>query len=373
MSSKPTTNVVDKLLIRDFRNLKDVNVAFSPDINVLVGDNGHGKTNTLEAISIACSLKPMQSLHNNDLIHVNENKCHISAHFSGICPSEVKIDIFTGGKKAWLNEKSITSARKLAEQTPLVSFIPIELNMISGGSALRRRALDQATCALFIDHINALRAYEKLLLHRNRLLKSWPLDHATLQSFTELFIKEGAHVIHYRLKALEQLESHFTEQSSKILGRNEIATLSYQIGEQRLEKYSIGDLVEYLRELQKRNSAHEIARRVSLFGPHLDNLAFYINGLNSQKCASRGQTRALVIAFKLAQMLAIFQVRGMAPIIILDDIVSELDHHKKDNLMTLIANLGTQAFFSATDVQCFGGQLPYGSLFMVKEGHVAKI
>ncbi len=370
--SKTPVTFLDELFIKHFRNLHEIKLSFSPAINLLVGDNGHGKTNTLEAIALACSLRPMQSLESRDLIQATHNNAHLHAHFRGSNESELHLDIFPQGKKARLNEKTLTTARKLAEQTPLVTFIPSELNMISGASALRRRALDQAASALFVDHINALRAYDKVLTHRNRLLKSWPLDHDVLNTFNELFIKEGALVIFYRLKAINELSIHFAQQCSNILGSDEISHLFYQSSEETLKDQSVDDLVEHLRIVHKRVSSTEVFRRVTLFGPHLDTIGFSINGLNAQKCASRGQTRALVIAFKLAQMLAIFQVRGSAPIVILDDIVSELDRDKKDNLIELIANLNTQAFFSATDVQCFGGHLPYDSLFTVKEGHVAR-
>lgn len=370
--SKTPVTFIDELFIKHFRNLSEIKLSFSPAINLLVGDNGHGKTNTLEAIAIACSLKPMQSLENRDLIKCGENEAYLAAHFRGLSDTELHVHIFPQGKKARLNDKSLVSARKLTEQMPLVTFIPSELNMISGGSALRRRALDQAASALFIDHINALRAYEKLLTHRNRLLKSWPLDPAVLESFTELFIKEGAQVIYYRLKTLSELAPHFAQQSANILG-GELSSLSYHCGEMSLLQQSTDDIAGHLRALHTRLASMEIIRRVSLFGPHLDNVGFYINGLNAQKCASRGQSRALVLAFKLAQMLAIFQVRGSRPIVILDDIVSELDREKKDNLIDLIANLSTQAFFSATDVQCFGGHLPYASLFSVKDGQITQV
>ncbi|MCA9507145.1 MAG: DNA replication and repair protein RecF [Myxococcales bacterium] len=366
-------NYIEKLFIKDFRNLKEVHLSFSPKINIIVGNNGHGKTNTLEAIAIACSLRPMQSLNNLDLINKDKENSHITAAIQGTYESLLKIDIFARGKKASLNEKTIRSSRQLHEQTPLVSFIPHELNMISGSSSLRRKALDQAASTLFFDHINALRAYEKLLTHRNRLLKEWPLDHESLKSFTKLFISEGARIINYRLKTIEQLEPYFIEQTSKILGAHEHCSLSYHAQEHALEKYSLADINELLLTYYQALSSQEINRRVSLFGPHLDNLVFSINEMNAQKCASRGQTRALVIAFKLAQMMAIFHIRGCAPIIILDDIVSELDAEKRRNLISLIAHFNSQAFFSATDMQSFSEHLPKAHCFKVNEGLVEKI
>lgn len=366
--SKTPATFIKKIALRHFRNIEALELNFHPGVNLFIGNNGQGKTNMLEAIALACLLKPMQSLRNSDLIKEGCPQAFLRADFGGLDASGLELEIFPQGKKASLNGKNLLSAQKIREQHPLVSFIPCELSMISGSSALRRRALDQAAAALFSDHINASRAFDKALSHRNRLLKGWPLDHAVLESFTKLMIHEGARVIYYRLKALEAMKTHFSLQGAAILGPKEAPTIGYFSGEQAISYFSEGDLVHALEYAHQECAAQEKMRRVSLFGPHLDDMVFFLNDLNAQKSASRGQSRALVLAFKLAQMLAIFEIRGHPPIVILDDIVSELDREKKDNLVSLIATLGTQAFFSATDLECFGGHLSYDALFKVHDG-----
>ncbi len=366
--SKTPAPFIKEISLKHFRNIEALKLNFHSGITIFVGDNGQGKTNILEAIALSCSLKPMQSLRNSDLIKEGHEQAFLSAHFGGLNENFLELEILPQGKKARFNSKHLLSAEKIRQQSPIVSFIPCELGMISGSSSLRRRALDQAAAALYSDHINALRDYEKALVHRNRILKSWPLDQGMLQSFTKLLIKEGARVIYYRLKTLVALNEHFFAQAGAILGTTEELKISYLCGKTNVFYATEADLVHELETAHKEHASLEIARRVSLFGPHLDDMCFFINGLNAQKSASRGQSRALVLAFKLAQMLAIFAVRGHPPIVILDDIVSELDQHKKENLVSLIAELGTQAFFSATDLSCFGGQLSYDALFRVHGG-----
>ena len=161
------------LCAKSFRNIDSLSLSLDPQINLFVGDNGQGKTNILEAIAIACSLRPLQSLSNIDLIQQGKVDAHIFASFSD---HEISVEISPLGKKAKTKGQNITSAQQKAQRYPLVSFIPLELNMLTGSASLRRRALDQATISLFLGHYRALKAYEKILLHRNKLLKSWPRD-----------------------------------------------------------------------------------------------------------------------------------------------------------------------------------------------------
>ncbi len=187
--NEPTSHRLKSLFIKNFRNIAFAELGFGEGHHLFVGPNGQGKTNCLEAIAMACSLRPMQALQNVDLIKFQEEEAKISAEFFG--HQRLEIDIFPLGKKARLNEHPLRAAQELTKSISLVSFIPADLTMISGTSALRRRALDQASAALFFEHASAIRGYEKLLAHRNRLLKEWPVDKTLLKSFTDLLIKGG--------------------------------------------------------------------------------------------------------------------------------------------------------------------------------------
>lgn len=361
---------LQELHATNFRNINHLCLNVSPGLNLFIGDNGQGKTNVLEAIAIACSLRPMQSLSNSDLIQQHQAQAHIAATF---CDHHIAITILPTGKKARLNDVGVKSAQAVAKLRPVVSFIPQELTMISGCASLRRRALDQAAASLYFEHYAAVKAYEKTLHHRNRLLKSWPRDERTLASFTKLLIKEGAGIIYHRLKTIEALSEPFQERLSQILGTHQHATLSYTEGGNPLKYQTSADLCAVLSSRAQQCEQQEYHRKVTLFGPHLDDLSFNLNGLNARTHASRGQMRALVLAFKLAHMLAIFYIRQHAPVIILDDIISELDNTKKANLIELIAQLEVQAFFSATDLSAFQAILPKPELFEVEKGNIQRV
>lgn len=366
----PENNCLHKILIHNFRNISEIELDFSPEHNLFIGHNGQGKTNCLEAIAISCSLRSMQSLQNRDLIKADEEEAHLCAQFAKMGNA---ITISDKGKKALLDGKAIKSALSLMELIPIVSFIPEELSMITGTKQLRRRALDLAASSMFLDHIVALKAYDKALQHRNRLLKTWPLDHDMLRVFSDILIQEGARIIHRRLKALHELHDHFKSTLRNILGARTDTALSYKVDDQNIANYSESDLKSLLKQKSTQYYSMEHIRKVTLFGPHLDDLVFSLDGFNAKNHASRGQMRALVLSFKLAHMLAVHRIREHAPIIILDDIVSELDHIKKANLLEIIKNLNTQAFFSASDLENFGLAPSSMSVFSIVNGSAGGI
>jgi DNA replication and repair protein RecF len=359
-----------KLFIKNFRNIHELDLTFGPRHNLFIGKNGHGKTNCLEAIAMASSLRPMQALQNSDLIKFNEHQAKIMAHFFSPQQLKIEVDIFPNGKKAKINERSLKNVSQLVKYTPLVSFIPAELNMVFGSAHLRRRAIDQIASSLFFEHLEAQKAYEKILLHRNRLLKNWPIDHRTLFTFTELLIKEGARIIFFRLKAIEHTLNIFAEKITTILGPNYTGNIRYFLRDRYINTHTESDLVSLLVREKAHVEQQEYKRNVTLFGPHLDDLIFEINGIDAKKFASRGQSRAIVLSFKLAQMIVMHQIRGLAPIIILDDIVSELDADSKTNLISAIYHLNTQVFFSTTELTNFGDLIPHDKIYHLDNGDI---
>lgn len=366
MSSIHQTNTLTNLFIKNFRNIDEMNLSFSPKHNLFIGNNGHGKTNCLEAIALTASLKPMQSLQNGDLINHKNSQAKVIGNFDGQTSFSLELDIFAAGKKAKINGQALKSAQKLQEQVSLVSFIPSELNMIQGSASLRRRALDQAASGLYFEHALALKDYEKLLLHRNRLLKDGLRDKESFHAFTSLLVEQGAKVMFFRLLTLEKMAEEFQKQLRDILGHYE-GQITYWQGEP-LKNYGLLDLKARLLDQYKLLAQDELRRRCTLFGPHLDDLVFSIDGMDAKKYSSRGQGRALVLAFKLAHMLSLKNLRGQAPVIILDDIVSELDQDRRQNLIATISQIEAQAFFSATDRETFGsGQV---ELFHINHGQL---
>ncbi len=360
---------INQVKIHNFRNIIFANVNFSPSFNLIIGNNAEGKTNFLESISLICSLKPMNSLNNNDLIKHGEQKSNLIANFVNSPCSEVAIEILPLGKRVFLNQKAIKNSNLLSKNFSIVSFVPQELNMISGSASLRRKVLDQACISLFSTHQLSIKNYEKILSQRNMVLKTFPLNLALLETFSSMLIKEAVIIIYNRLRAIEILMPFFKQKMNEIFSINNYF-INYLIGEQSYIKISQEEILELLNKTKILKHKQEIIRRTTLFGPHLDDIEFMINNLSAQKSCSRGQARSLVLSFKLAQMIAIKNIKQCSPIIILDDIISELDNEKKNNLINVIYELESQAFFSATDQQAFINKEHAIQIFKVKSGEI---
>lgn len=343
---------ITNLYISNFRNIKQAKINFHHNFNLIIGNNAEGKTNLLESLSVICSLKPLNSLASNDLIKVGEEKAHIQGDFINTLCNKVAIDIYPQGKKAFINEKAIKNSLALSSNFSLVSFVPSELNMISGSASLRRKALDQACISIMNEHGIYLRNYEKLLLQRNALLKSYPIEHTLLQTFTLMLIEEAVKIVLNRIKIINIIQPFFAQKIIDIFGTNNYL-IKYFFEEKNYADLDASKIKNILLNSYEYRKKQEIIRKVTLFGPHLDDMLFFINDLSAQKSCSRGQSRALVLAFKLAQMLMISNTKQAIPLVILDDIVAELDNDKKANLLEVISSLKAQAFFSATESDYF--------------------
>jgi DNA replication and repair protein RecF len=361
---------LESLFIENFRNLRTLQLRFSPQLNLILGDNGQGKTNLLEAIALSCSLKTMQSLSNHDLICSTTAYARISAQFSGAALSERYIEIFAQGKKAQLNKKNIQSARVFIEKSPMVSFIPHELGLVYESARLRRHVFDQIASSLASEHAQNLKAYDKILQHRNSLLKAWPPDKKLLDTFSGMLLTEGAKIIQGRIKALLAIKDIFIHELKSILGEDISADLSYVSNGQRLNNLKEEEIHDFLVRTRETKLAQENQRKITLFGPHLDDIIFILNNLDARKSASRGQSRALVLALKLAHIHALHRIKEIRPIIILDDIVSELDAEKRHKLLSQIMILDAQAFLSATSRDLFADFSTSAQVFNIKNGQI---
>lgn len=330
------------LKIENFRNIAKEELFLSPALNLFYGQNGMGKTNFLEAISMACQLRPLQSLKNEDLIRYGENQATLSGRFFDPA-HDIDITVMPIGKKARLNEKTIKNAFRLHEAFPLISFVPLELNMIFLGGSLRRRALDMAVSQIHLEHVRALKAYDKILKSRNYLLKNTPWQKDEIHVFTKMLIEEGTTIIGLRKSFIDALLPCFQAAVKDILGHDHTASIEYQWeGWAKTSSTSLDEDFQNVKVLEEK-------RRVTLFGPHLHDIDFLIDNMLAKVSSSRGQSRALVLAFKLASLNVINQFRGLSPVVLLDDIVSELDEEKRNRLLKVIDDLQCQAIFTMTE------------------------
>jgi DNA replication and repair protein RecF len=343
----------------NFRNLKLVYLEPRPGLNLLIGDNGQGKTNLLDAIAIGAQLKPIRPIkQNSDLILFGERESRVEAGFSeeGLIVS-VHLDL--EGKKVRINNKPTRDSFALREKLALVSFVPEDLSAIMGSAGLRRRLLDQITASLYPSYTLYYRQYEKALLQRNRLLREPLVDLVELQSFTEVLAGLAHSIEKARSLALEQIRPYYQEAVLKLSDGHLTSQLTYV-------PTSAGDLKASLDKIR----AEERARKTTLLGPHLDDLEISLNEHAARFSASRGQARVLILALKIAQLQAVFGHRNLSPILLLDDVVGELDPHHALRLLQVIDQLKTQTFITTTHLSALPITWQTGQVFQVSEGTV---
>ncbi len=326
-------------------------------MTVFVGANGQGKTNLLDAISLALQLRPLRAVRQtSDLIQFGETHARVQAELEN---TGVQIDLTSDGKKVRINGKPTRDSQALAEKVSVVSFVPEDLGAVLGGAALRRRLLDQASASLSPNYVLYYRQYDRVLTQRNRLLKQPLVDLKELESFTEVLSGIASELERLRLEALDIMKPYFTEAMQQLSNGQLLATLTYAPSSRGNLKAALGTIL-----------GEERARKTTLRGPHLDDLDIDLNGHPARFTASRGQARLIVLAFKIAQLQAVYAKRGLKPVLLLDDIVGELDPNHAGRLLETVTRLGAQTLVTTTHLSMLpGGWLP-SHVFEIHDGAI---
>lgn len=374
-----------RLFVTHLRNLVDVQFEPDPELTVLLGDNGQGKTNLLEAVHLSASLSPLKSGgRNGDLIARAKGNAPrakvatLKAVYDVGGPLDVAVEVSHKGKKAKLSDKVLKNPTRLARELAVVAFVPDDLMLVKGSPEARRRLLDRVAFQLDPTHLTQYRAFERALKQRNKLLKSPHVDGATLAAFDGPYIEAAAALWAARMRAMHQYGPAVASTLASILGADGPALVLglgatvLQPAERRCSTIlDAGDLAQRLQDKVAQGHAEELRRRTSLYGPHRDDVLIRLGDMPAKTGASQGQIRSIALAFRLAQLELLTAVRGTAPLLLLDDVVGELDPVRAQQLFAAVRRLRAQTFVSTTHV----GTLPPGiggALWHVREGHVSR-
>lgn len=362
---------ISQLFVYQFRNLQSQTLIPHPKLNVFFGHNGQGKTNLLEAIALGLSLRPLRSLQQtSDLIQQGQVESAIHLNLDLPSQNRIALAIHPNGKKAKINDKPIKDASTLLSKAALVTFVPDDLQIVLGSSTYRRRFLDQLVVGLFPASVRTYRSYERTLLSRNQVLKSYPIDQSQLHAFTQLLIQSGAFILWYRLQAVAKWLPWFTQATQSICGFSKPILLQYH----PVDRYEQDTQALETWWMERWNTlyAEEYKRKTTLFGPHLEDITLlFDNGLSVRQAASRGQARALTLAMKIAQLQTLCQARQYPPVLLLDDVAGELDPKRAHCLFELIHSLGIQTFLTTTHQDTLPIRLPDAFYGEMRDGLLA--
>jgi DNA replication and repair protein RecF len=362
---------IHELFAFHFRNFNTLKIKLDPKNNVFFGRNGHGKTNLLEAICLASSFKSIRPAKNRDLILFDQERSRIKANIGGHDHFNVEIDIFLQGKKGKISENPVESVSAINRKLAVITFVPDDLHIVSGSGAFRRNLLNQTGTGLFPVYTALHRRFEQALLRRNRLLKTPHVDQQELEAFNQIFVETAASLIKARHAAIDILRPFFKSTLAHISGNSISTDITYEsmnTSEQDSEK----DIQSILWQKLKTLHSEERLRRITLVGPHLDDLTITMGALAARHTASRGQSRAIVLALKIAQIHCLATTRKITPILLLDDVLGELDKNNAERLLDTIKAIDAQTFITTTQLELLPKSCKNYKAFEIHQGTIKK-
>ena len=334
---------LDALTLYDFRNYAHLEAKFVPGVNLILGENAQGKTNLLEAVAYLSTGRSFRTARPQELVRFGADFADLNAElFSAGRQQTARAVIFAGRRprQIYVGGVKQKSAAALDGLLTTVLFCPEELQVLKGGAAARRRLIDAALCQLRPNYARALAEYTKLLDSKSRILKDWhemPSLLDPLPEFSLRMAQVGAVLISYRARYLKALSASAADYHAEFSGGSETLTLSYQTVSTITDPFAAQQtLFEQLMEHQKRHERAELDSGQCLSGPHKDDFETAIGGKSVKSYGSQGQTRTASISLKLAERELMRRDTGEEPLLLLDDVLSELDAKRQDFVLNQI-------------------------------------
>lgn len=359
-----------RIALDGFRNYTDFTADFSPGVNVIWGENAQGKTNLLEAIGFLSGARSHRARGDKELISFHRDRGTITAEVTSRGRDFLlEVQLFRGARRRlFVNHVKCKTAAELGGIVQTVLFCPEDLALIKAGAAERRSFLDHAICQLRPRYAEALAQYNKLLDHKTRILRDWekhPSLLDVLEDFNEAMARAGALVIHYRAHFVRKLAEKAAQIQTEFSGGRETLALHYATVS--TVRDPLGPTVELYEDLRRHQDSHAKAERDArscLSGPHKDDLVARINGQPARQYASQGQTRTAALSLKLAERELFRDDTGQWPILLLDDVLSELDARRQDFVLRRIT--GGQVILTGCEAP--DGSFPEGRTLHIVQG-----
>jgi DNA replication and repair protein RecF len=339
---------VRRLAVRDFRSYEQADVGIGPSLTVVCGPNGAGKTNLLEALYFGCTGRSCRTANEREVVRFGAGSTRVVVSAEGEDgPHELAVGFQPGEPKRMRVDGAAVERLLDSEQRPLVSvFLPDRLELIKGAPAVRRAHLDQFVGAMWPARVATRRAYAQTLAQRNALIariRAGSVSRASLATWDEQLARYGVALISDRRRAVESLSDPFRRLAEE-LGLDGEAEIVYK---PRSRAADAADLAAELAELVD----SDLERGFTAHGPHRDDLAALRAGRELRAYGSQGQQRLALLALLLAEREAIASTRAAVPLMLLDDVMSELDQTRRRALVDLLRASGGQSVITTTDLE----------------------
>jgi DNA replication and repair protein RecF len=366
---------ITELELRNYRNYDTLNMTFENKVNVILGENAQGKTNVMESIFVLAMAKSHRTSNDKDLIRWDEEyakiKGRIQKHSSSV-PMELVIS--KKGKKAKYNHIEQRKLSQYVGNMNVVMFAPEDLHLVKGSPQVRRRFIDMEIGQVSPVYLYDIGQYQKILLQRNHYLKQLQLRKATdetmLEVLTEQFTQVSVKIIQKRFEFIKMLEEWAKPIHTGISRGLETLKIVYKPSLDVSDELDWSTMIKRFEEKFALIKKREIERGVTLVGPHRDDLQFLVNERDIHTFGSQGQQRTTALSVKLAEIELIHSEIGEYPILLLDDVLSELDDYRQSHLLNTIQGK-VQTFVTTTSIDGIDHQtLKEASTYSVEAGHM---
>ena len=361
---------INSLYLRGFRNYSEAQADFVPGVNLLIGDNANGKTNLLEAIGYLCTGRSFRTRREAELLRFDAEFAELSARvFAQEREQELRAVLFSGRqpRQLWLSGVRQKTAAQFTGVLKSVLFCPEDLQVLRRGAAQRRRLLDDVICQLRPNYAAALAEYGRVLEQKSAVLRERLESYrALLPDYNARMAQLGALLISYRARFLQALAEPAAAFHHDFSGGKENLTLQYQTVSTVCDPCaSPAELTQALAEHQQTHARAEWDSGQCLSGPHRDDFLAALNGLPVAQFASQGQTRTASISLKLAERELIRRDCGEEPLLLLDDVLSELDAARQDFVLNRLG--GGQIFITCCETDRL---TKLGKTFRIENGRI---
>jgi recF protein len=360
-----------KIELKNFRNYQEEKVEFHKKVNIITGKNAQGKTNLLEGLYILSLGKSFRTSKDSEMIGFDKEFCKVK----GIAlkeEKELEVEIIVGneGKIIKIDGKKTAKNIDILENIYMVVFSPEDLKIVKEEPDKRRKFIDMELCQLKPVYYKNLARYKKILQQRNSLLKQTEVKDDIIAVWDESLAEYGAKVILERKRFIEKLNKISREISKSITNGKEAMELFYEANVKCRD--TIEEQKESFLKTLNKNLKNDIFRRSTTAGPHKDDLRICVEGIDIRHFGSQGQQRTAALSLKLAEIKLIKEETGFNPILLLDDVLSELDAERQNYLINSLDEV--QLFITTTEIgEEVKKKLPDGITFYVENGNVKRM
>jgi DNA replication and repair protein RecF len=341
---------LDKIWIKNFRNIKNLYYEANEKLNFFIGNNAQGKTSFLEAIYVLSNPNTFRIGNDSNLINYQADSYSVSSWHT-FEARQINSDLcYNSVRKIFKINHKLTNYKN-NDRLRVVLFTPDDLYLIKGSPVKRRLFIDYLLRQVSYEYSFNLDKYNSILKKRNILLKNNQANSKSFIILNELFIENSVKIIIQRINLIntidELISNLFTQINNSHIPIKIKYALSFKIDSDKINSDILSkEMFKYLDQ----NIDNEIAKRKTLFGPHLDDLNFYLNNRSAKIYASQGQQRNLAISLKLAEVYVFKKIKNYYPLFLLDEVMAELDEERKQNLFNLLSKADFQSFLTSVSL-----------------------